>query len=97
MLSNKITFPFLRGYQGGKKQVVLVSDTKRKCMELRIHRSSIALQALNNSHLFTLSVNDDILIPKALSKFPYLSPITFTIKKLEKDRAVSLPGGPDSC
>ena len=45
------------------------------------------------SHLFTSYVNDDKLIPKALSKFPDSSPITFTIRKLEKDRAVSHPKG----
>ena len=45
------------------------------------------------SHLFTSYVNDDKIIPKALSKFPDSSPITFTIGKLEKDRAVSLPKG----
>ena len=45
------------------------------------------------SHLFTSYVNDDKLIPKALSKFPDSSPITFTIRKLEKDRAVSHPRG----
>ena len=45
------------------------------------------------SHLFTSYVNDDNLIPKALSKFPDSSPITFTIGKLEKDRGVSLPKG----
>ena len=39
------------------------------------------------SHLFTSYVNDDKLIPRALSKFPDSSPITFTIRKLEKDRA----------
>ena len=44
-------------------------------------------------HLFTSYVNDDKLIPKALCKFPHSSPITFTIGKLEKDRAVSLPKG----
>ena len=45
------------------------------------------------SHLFTSYVNDDKLIPKAVSKFPDSSPITFTIRKLEKDRAFSLPRG----
>ena len=43
--------------------------------------------------LFTSHVNDDKLIPKALSMFSDSSPITFTIRKLEKDRAVSLPRG----
>ena len=45
------------------------------------------------SHLFTSYVNDDKLIPKALCKFPDSSSITFTIGKLDKDRAVSLPKG----
>ena len=45
------------------------------------------------SHLFTSYVNDDKIIPNALSKFPDSCPITFTIGKLEKDRAVSLPKG----
>ena len=45
------------------------------------------------SHLFTSYVHDDKIIAKALSKFPDPSPITFTIRKLENDRAVSLPRG----
>ena len=45
------------------------------------------------SDLFTSYVNDDKLIPKVLSKFPHSSAITFTIRKLEKDRAVSHPRG----
>ena len=45
------------------------------------------------SQLFTSYVNDYKLIQKTLSKFPDSSPITFTIRKLEKDRAVSLPRG----
>ena len=44
--------------------------------------------------LFTRSyVNDDNLIPKELSKFPDSSPIAPMIRILEKDRAVSFPGG----
>ena len=35
------------------------------------------------SHLFTSYINDDKLIPKALSKFLDSSPITFTIRKLD--------------
>ena len=51
------------------------------------------LQISFESHFFTSYVIDDKLIPKALFKYPDSSPITFTIGKLEKDRAVSLPRG----
>ena len=63
-------------------------------MERPTHLSSVALQGLHKSDLFTSYVNDDKLTPKALSKFPDSSPITFTIRKLdpesEEDRTVSL-------
>ena len=79
---------------------------KTGCTSLRhtkkVHRRSYTLvercltrtsQISFESHLFTSYVNDDKLTPKALSKFPNSSPITFTIRKLEEDRAVSLPRG----
>ena len=79
---------------------------KTGCTSLRhtkkVHRTSYTLvercltrtsQISFESHLLTSYVNDDKLTPKALSKFPNSSPITFTIRKLEEDRAVSLPRG----
>ena len=73
---------------------------KTGCFSLRhrkkVYRTSYTLvercltrtsQISFESHLFTSYVNDDKLIPKALSKFPDSSPITFKIRKLEKDRA----------
>ena len=81
-------------------------STKTGCPSLRhrkkVYRTSYTLvercltrtsQISFESHLFTSYVNDYKLIPKALSKFPDSSPITFTIRKLEKDRAISLPKG----
>ena len=79
---------------------------KKGCPSLRhrkkVYRTSYTLvkrcltrtsQISFKSHLLTSYINDDKLIPKALSKFPDSSPITFTIRKLEKDRAVSLSRG----
>ena len=79
---------------------------KTGCTSLRhtkkVHRTSYTLverclkrtsQISFESHLLTSYVNDDKLTPKALSTFPNSSPITFTITKLEEDRAVSLPRG----
>ena len=81
-------------------------STKTGCPSLRhrkkVYRTSYTLverclkrtsQISFESHLLTPYVNEDKLIPKALSKFPDSSPITFTIRKLKKDRAVSLPRG----
>ena len=83
-----------------------VGRHKTGCFSLRhrkkVYRTSYTLvercltrtsQISFESHLFTSYVNEDKLIPKALSKLPDSSPITFTIRKLEKDRAVSLPKG----
>ena len=75
------------GCPSHKKKVYRTSYT---LVERCLTRTS---QISFESHLFTSYVNDDKLIPKALSKFPNSSPITFTIRKLEKDRAVSLPKG----
>ena len=83
--------------QEGTKQVALVSRHRKK-----VYRTSYTLiercltrtlQISFESHLFTSYVNDDKLISKALFKFPDSSPITFTIRKMEKDRAVSHPTG----
>ena len=85
-----------KGHEG-TKQVALVSRHRNK-----VYRTSYTLverwltrtsQISFESHLFTSYVHDDKIIAKALSKFPDSSPITFTIGKLEKDRAVSLPKG----
>ena len=78
-------------------------STKTGCPSLRhrkkVYRTSYTsvercltrtLQISFESHLFTSYVNED---PKTLSKLPDASSITFTIRKLEKDRAVSLPKG----
>ena len=54
-------------------------------MERPTHLSSVALQGLHKSDLFTSYVKDDKLTPKVLSKFPDSSPITFTTRKLDPD------------
>ena len=79
---------------------------KTGCPSLRhrkkVYRTSYALvercltrtsQISFECHLFTSYVNNDKLIRKALSKFPDSFPITFPIRKLEKDRALSHPRG----
>ena len=81
-------------------------STKTGCPSLRhrkkVYRTSYTLvercltrtlQISFESQLFTSYVNDDKLIPKALFKYPDSSSINFTIRKMEKDRAVSLPRG----
>ena len=70
-----------------RKKVYRTSYTSVECCLTKT--SQISFEPL----LFTSYVNDDKLVRKALSKFPDSSPITFTIRKLEKDRAVSHPRG----
>ena len=66
-----------------RKKVYRTSYTLVECCLTRTSQISY------ESHLFTSYVNDYKLIQKELSKLPDSSPITFTIRKLEKDRAVS--------